>query len=361
MLLPLPWKILLNSTLMTDPAAARPPFIIPIFIVHQGCPHRCVFCDQGSITGQSQGAGQVTSQQVAAEIVAWLARPRRNPEAEVQVAFYGGSFTWLPKARQNELLDAVAPFLANGQVQGVRLSTRPDCLDLETAAFLASKGVLVVELGVQSMDAAVLAASGRGYEADEVARAMLALRGAGIKVGGQLMVGLPGESSRRAVDSAQSLAALAPDFIRIYPTLVVAGSRLALDYAAGRYRPLSLHQAVARTARIKGIFDACSIPVVRMGLQESASLTQNLIAGPHHPAFGEMVLARLFFKKVRHVLRQRAGTGGRLTMAAADESIFRGPGNRFRQRLLALGLLTGIEVVFVPGLPRQTVRVQWAG
>lgn len=342
---------------MPEPAGARPPFIIPFFIVHQGCPHRCVFCNQASITGQDEGVGQVTPQQIAMEITAWLARPRRYPKAEVQVAFYGGSFTGLPKARQSELLDAVAPFLANGQVQGVRISTRPDCVERETAAFLASKGVRIVELGVQSMDAAVLAASGRGYEPGRVVRAMRDLRGAGIKVGGQLMVGLPGETSRRALDSARQLAALAPDFVRIYPTLVVAGSALAADYDAGRYRPLSLLQAVARTARIKAIFDACAIPVVRMGLQEAPSLTQNLIAGPHHPAFGELVLARLFFKKVRHVLRQATGKGGCLTMAAADESIFRGPGNLYRRRLLALGLLADVDVVFVPNQPRHTVHL----
>jgi len=347
--------------LTPESAASRPPFIIPFFIVHQGCPHRCVFCNQTSITGQAEGAGQITPRQVAAGIAARLDRPRRYPEAEVQVAFYGGSFTGLPPGRQAELLAAVAPFLEQGLVRAVRLSTRPDCVDHGTAVFLADRGVRIVELGVQSMDAAVLAASGRGYGPGEVGRALRNLRGAGLQVGGQLMVGLPGENSRRAMDSARQLAALAPDFVRIYPTLVVAGSALALDYAAGSYRPLSLHQAVARTARIKAIFDACTIPVVRMGLQDGTALTQHLIAGPHHPAFGEMVLAWLFFKKVRHVLRQRAGKGGCLTMAAADESIFRGPGNLYRQRLMALGLLTGVEVVFEYGLPRHTVRVHWAG
>lgn len=340
---------------MPDPVVTTPPFIIPFFIVHQGCPHRCVFCNQTSITGQTEGAGQLTAGQVAAEIAIWLARPRRNVAAKVQVAFYGGSFTGLPQGRQAELLSAVAPFINQGQVQAVRLSTRPDCVDPGTAAFLAEHGVRIVELGVQSMDAAVLAASGRGYGPGEVVSALRVLRGAGLQVGGQLMVGLPGETARRAVDSAQRLADLAPDFVRLYPTLVVAGSALAVDHEAGRYRPLTLHQAVARTARLKGIFDVCSIPVVRMGLQDGAALTQNLIAGPHHPAFGEMVLARIFFQKVRRVLRQAAGQGRRLTLAAADESIFRGPGNGYRLRLMALGLLTGLEVVFVPGLPRQTV------
>lgn len=342
---------------MPETAVTRPPFIIPFFIVHQGCPHRCVFCNQTSITGQAEVTGQVTPRQVAAEISEWLDRPRRYPEAEVQVAFYGGSFTGLPKERQAELLAAVAPFLANGQVRAVRLSTRPDCVDSEAAVFLAKRGVRVVELGVQSMDAAVLVASGRGYGPDKVGLALRVLRAVGLQVGGQLMVGLPGETSRRAVESAQALADLAPDFVRLYPTLVLAGSALAADHGMGRYRPLTLGQAVARTARLKVVFDAHSIPVVRMGLQDGVSLKKNLIAGPHHPAFGELVLARLFFKKVRRVLHQAAGQGGRLTMAAADESLFRGPGNCYRQRLMALGLLTGVEVVFMPGLPRQTVHL----
>ncbi len=340
---------------MAEATAVRPPFIIPFFIVHQGCPHRCVFCNQASITGQADGVGQVTPSLVTAGISAWLARPRRHPEGAVQVAFYGGSFTGLPLERQAELLEAVAPFIEQGVVDAVRLSTRPDCVDAGIAAFLAERGVKIVELGVQSMDATVLAASGRGHGPGEVGRSLQALRGAGLQVGCQLMVGLPGETSRRAVDSARQLADLAPDFVRLYPTLVVAGSALAADYQAGRYRPLSLNRAVARTARLKSIFAAHAIPVIRMGLQDGASLTQNLLAGPHHPAFGELVLARLFFKKVRRVLRQAAGQGGLLSLAAADESLFRGPGNCYRQRLLTLGLLNNVEVVFVPGLPRQTV------
>lgn len=340
-------------------AVPRPPLVIPLFIAHQGCPHRCVFCNQESITGRGQAERRpVCAPEVTATIDTWLARSGDSHDRSVQVAFYGGSFTGLPRAYQEELLAAVHPYLAQGRVQAIRLSTRPDCIDPETVSFLKGSGVEVVELGVQAMDDRVLAASGRGHTAAQVREAFRFLQEGGMQVGGQLMIGLPGESTVSALAGARSLAALAPDFVRIYPTLVVRGSGLAQRYAAGRYRPLSLSRAVALAAGLKTVFDQHHVPVVRMGLQPSLSLEQDLLAGPYHPAFGELVLARIFFNRVRTLLAGiPAGMTRTLSIAPADLSIFRGQRNCSVQRLTALGLAARMQLHLDPEQPRHTVRL----
>ena len=333
--------------------------VIPLFIVHQGCPHRCVFCNQESITGRTQAATRpVRAAEVAATIDEWLARSGGRLGRSVQVAFYGGSFTGLDRVYQQELLGAVQPYLADGRVQTIRLSTRPDYIDAEIVSFLTGYGVGVVELGVQAMDDQVLAASGRGHTVSDVEKAFQFLRQAKIRVGGQLMIGLPGETTVSAVDGARALAALKPDFVRIYPTLVIRGSVLAARHGSGEYQPLSLLHGVALSARLKEIFDLHHIQVVRMGLQPSLSLEQDLLAGPYHPAFGELVLGRLFFNRVRALLASSPVIAGRtLSIAQADLSIYHGQRNLSVNRLAALGLSAGMHLHLDPDQPRHTMRL----
>jgi histone acetyltransferase (RNA polymerase elongator complex component) len=330
------------------------PFIIPIFIAHQGCPHQCLFCNQRSITGAAEG--MVGAREVAETIRTQLAWPRRHSDASVQVAFYGGSFTGLPLERQEELLGAAQPFLASGQVRELRLSTRPDYVTPEIAGFLRAQGVGIVELGAQSLDDGVLAASGRGHTAAQVGTAVACLKEAGMQVGLQLMLGLPGDTTAKALASGRRAAALGPDLVRLYPCLVISGSPLAELYRQGEYQPLSLERAVALAGRLWSIFKARRIPVVRMGLQPSLSLEETMLAGPYHPAFGELVLSRLFFNRVRALLSARpVQQPHRLCLARADESIYRGKGNGNVKRLAALGLLEGVETVFSASQTRQSV------
>ncbi|MFZ5774490.1 MAG: elongator complex protein 3 [Thermodesulfobacteriota bacterium] len=335
------------------------PLVIPIFIAHEGCPHRCLFCDQRAISGA--GGEAVGPAQVVETVRLWLSRPRRHGGAPVEVAFYGGSFTMLPRSRQEELLAAVQPFLRAGQVGGIRLSTRPDAIDDGIADFLRRHRVSMVELGAQSLSDSVLAGSRRGHTAAQVGEAVACLRRAGLRVGLQLMLGLPGDSTRRARASAEAAAALRPDLVRLYPTLVIEGSPLSALYRQGRYAPLSLHKAVALAGRMWRIFASCDIPVARMGLQPSASLDASLLAGPHHPAFGELVLSRQLFNAARRCLCARErGKPHRLAIASADHSIFRGQRGIGMKRLAALGLLDGVDVVFSDCQQRMTVELSLA-
>ena len=268
------------------------PVVIPFFISHLGCPHRCVFCDQEKIAGARgalPGAGELLD-----KIALYRAS---SPGRELEVAFYGGTFTALPRDDQQYLLAALQPLLASGYLSSLRLSTRPDAVDRETASFLMEMGVGTVELGVQSMHDEVLRLSGRGHSARDAELAIRVLQGAGLRVGVQLMPGLPGDSEERSLASLERVLSLEPSFLRIYPTLVIAGTELAALYLAGSYHPQSLDQAVSLCKRMLLAARRAGVPVVRLGLQPTAELESPgvLLAGPFHPAFGQLVESELWY------------------------------------------------------------------
>jgi len=327
--------------------------IIPLFIPHRGCPHRCVFCDQEAVTGAHPPTHAVLQESLDHALASCKA------EEDVEVAFYGGSFTCLPLEEQEGLLGVVQPYLASGRVGSIRVSTRPDGLDGERLVLLKRFGVRTVELGVQSMDPLVLQRSGRGHGPGESVRAVKRLKETGFSVGVQLMVGLPGERTSTLLAGARKVASLGPDFMRIYPVLVMRNTPLARDFLSGSFRPLSLARAVVLAARMKGVFDSHKIPVIRIGLQPTPDLARNILAGPYHPAFGELVLARNMFRNVRSTLTRARGKGKvrQISFSIKDESLVRGPRNAYLNRLRELGLLDGVEVVFSPAVERLGVRL----
>ncbi len=200
------------------------PLIIPVFIPHQGCPQQCLFCNQVSISGQ-QATDETDAELVRQTIEEWLARSHHHNE--VQVAFYGGSFTCLVRARQEHLLGAVQPFLQSGKVDSIRLSTRPDCMSETVCELLLEYGVKTVELGVQSFDDRVLQSSRRGHTAWQSVQAIKILQKKKMTLGIQLMPGLPGESTSSFIKTVAQVVKSLPAFVRLYPTLVIRGSGLA--------------------------------------------------------------------------------------------------------------------------------------
>ena len=318
------------------------PLVIPIFIRHRGCPHLCLFCNQYAIAGSGDDCPNGT--EIGAHIRSWL--DRSPGRAEVQVAFYGGSFTCLPGHEQDELLGGVEPFLARGEVQSIRLSTRPDCISTASCTRLKSFGVELIELGVQSFDDGVLRTARRGHDRNDSLAAIHQLRQAGIAVGIQLLPGLPGETTSSFFAGIRTALDLKPDLVRLYPTLVLADSGLAELYQKGKYRPLSLNRAIALCRRAREMFVAAGIPVVRMGLQPSPSLARQLIAGPYHPAFGELVVARSWFRQIRAHLALLAD-GQRLTVHLSHRDISAAVGMQKKntERLAKLGFAGRYQLV----------------
>lgn len=332
------------------------PLVIPIFIPHEGCPHCCIFCNQHQISGR--GKTPVSAEEVGQIIQTWLEHARPRIRQQIQVAFYGGSFTCLPMERQQDLLAAVQPFLRQGLVGEIRLSTRPDCIDERRLELLCRSGVCTVELGVQSCDDHLLALAGRGHTSSETIRAVGLIKAAGLRLGIQLMLGLPGEGFASLRRTVNQVIAFRPDLVRLYPVLVLKGSGLATLYRRGGYRPLSLARAVVLAAFMKKRFDDQGITVVRMGLQPGPELERSLVAGPYHPAFGELVKSRLMLRQIRraltHVPKGRPVT---LVINGRDQSIFRGLHAQNLQRLRQLGLMERFSLRTDPNQPRQTVGV----
>lgn len=298
--------------------------IIPLFIPFFGCRSQCVFCDQRMLTGT--GDAKLSPADIQGILENALALQPSGQK--VEAAFYGGSFTALPLRQQEELLAPAQHFLATGQLTGIRLSTRPDAIDEEEARWLKTQGVSCVELGAQSLCNSVLNAAKRGYEFSCVEKAVAVLRHVGLTVGVQLMPGLPGETRLLWQKTLQRLWKLAPDFIRLYPTVVLAGTELASSFAKGAYKPLALAEAIERTAWAVAGCQQRGIGVIRMGLQDSEELhSAKLLAGPYHPAFGELVWSFLVRQQVLCGLEQLSFSACRLVYHPHDSSKVRGHKN----------------------------------
>ena len=211
-------------------ASSDRPLIIPLFLPHLGCPHRCVFCNQRTISGSAERS-LPTPNRIHREVKRYLAFARK-PRSSIQISFFGGNFLGLDRRETINLLDSAAAFVASGTVDSLRFSTRPDTICPDGLAAIQPYPVRTVELGVQSMNDEVLSASRRGHKAAHTIDAATLLKDAGYQVGLQMMVGLPGDDDKGAMRTARQLAGLGPDFVRIYPTLVLAGSPLARLFRA---------------------------------------------------------------------------------------------------------------------------------
>lgn len=260
--------------------------IYPIFIPHAGCPHQCLFCSQEKTSGANR-------MPTPGAVGRWLDEILPG-QGDGEAAFYGGTFTLLPRPLQDDFLAAAAPFAACGRIRGVRISTRPDALDDSCLVYLRERGVTTVEIGCQSFADAVLTGAGRGHTVAQNLSAVQRCRQAGFDVGVQLLPGLPGEDPVLALDSLRTALALKPTFVRIYPAVVIAGTGLARLWAAGAYTPWSLDAAINACADMLALCRQADVPVARLGLHGEKQLEANLLAGPYHPAFGQLVRSRLW-------------------------------------------------------------------
>ena len=303
------------------------PFIVPVFIPHAGCPHRCVYCNQAAVTGRAETLPEPAA--FRNQVAAFL-KYRGLRRGRAQVAFFGGNFLGMAEAGIRQLLTEAAGFVRSGDLQGIRFSTRPDTVSRQTLDILSGFPVQTVELGAQSMDPEVLQRSRRGHTPDDTVNAVGLLVDRGYEVGLQIMAGLPGDDETRLMETGRRIAELAPDFIRIYPTVVLAGSPLEKWYREGMYQPLALDAAVDLVQRLYGLFRAQSIPVIRMGLQATDDLGASgaVLAGPWHPAFGHLVLCAVFLTAARRALSEGGCRGLELVLKVHPRSVSRMRGMR---------------------------------
>ena len=283
--------------------------ILPVFVPHLGCPHACVFCNQRRISGAQSPAKPEDVKNLTAQSAAFLPQGGKR-----QLAFYGGSFTAIPEKEQEALLSAAKEALDRGEIDAIRLSTRPDAIDDAVLARLRRYGVGTVELGAQSMDDGVLRLSGRGHTAADVERASALVRAAGFELILQMMTGLPGSTCEKDVETARRLIALKPDGVRVYPTVIVKDTPLYDMWRSGAYREHTVEDAVRVCAVIVPLFEAAGIPIIRLGLNPTEELSGGAaVAGAYHPALGELVKSRVLLNKARALL-QTAAPGSRVTI-----------------------------------------------
>lgn len=262
--------------------------ILPIFIPHAGCTHQCVFCNQKTISGQKIAALENAQQQIV-KWCKWI-----KPSIENEAAFYGGSFTGLPIKLQEDLLALSDNLIERGIIGKVRLSTRPDYINEEVLTLLKKHHVHLIELGVQSLDDIVLQKAERGHTSAQVTDAVNLLKEYDFKVGLQLMVGMPMQDFASVKETVSKVVLLAPDIVRIYPLLVIKDTALARDFRDGVFKPLDLETAIVQSTYVYEMLTKVGINVIRIGLQPDEELCKdgNILAGPFHPAMGELVKSR---------------------------------------------------------------------
>lgn len=328
---------------------------IALFVPHQGCPQDCVFCNQARITGQKREDALI-EEQVRNTIDIQL--QTMSADDRIEIAYFGGSFTGLPRSYQTMLLSIAKEYIDQGKVYGIRLSTRPDYINEAILKYLDSYGVTTIELGTQSMIQEVLDRTKRGHTVEHTRKAANLIRNhPSFQLGLQLLPGLPGDSLEYSLYSAQEVAKLKPDFVRIYPTLVIKGTELEWDYALGRYQPMTMDEAIERVAKMWLVFLKANIPVIRMGLQPSEDLREegNVIAGPFHPAFRQLVEGYLFEHLFNMIIHDQM-VPEKIRIHPADETAVRGSkGSRWKK--FTSHFTYPITLEFDRQLTRQEIEV----
>ncbi len=271
---------------------------LSIFIPHLGCPNQCSFCDQHSISGAEKAPSAEQVWEMCNEFL-----PKEDGK-NCEIAFFGGSFTAIDKTYMQSLLQTASEFIACGRAEGIRISTRPDCIDEEILKILKKYGVTSIELGAQSMQDDVLLLNKRGHTCQDVEKAAALIKQYGFSLGLQMMTGLYGQNDYMAcaVDTAQKFVELSPDTVRIYPTLTLKNTMLEQVYNQGKYIPPDVEQTVEICAVLMDIFKKANIKIIKMGLHSDVGMEQKIVAGPYHPAFRELCLAKEKLNKIKYQL-----------------------------------------------------------
>lgn len=318
---------------------------IPIFIPQLACPHACIFCNQRHISGQQKAP---SIDEVKQTIETYLSTLNQNNE--VELAFFGGSFTGIDINLQNIYLKSVQPYIEQGKIQSIRLSTRPDYINTEILDNLKKYNVKDIELGAQSLDDEVLMFSERGHSVEDVYKASELIKSYGFNLGLQMMIGLPLDTKQKSINTAKTIVSLQAKTTRIYPTLVIEHTKLAKLYNEGKYKPLTITEAIDWTKDIYKIFLASNIKVLRVGLHPSKDIVsgEGFLAGPFHISFFELVLTELWRERLLSSIND---TTKEIFVNPKDVNHIVGYNSKNRE------LLKNIKIVQSSDIPQGQIRV----
>ena len=291
----------------------------------------------------------VTAKDVKETIEYYLKKFKDNHKY-VEVAFFGGSFTAIEKEKQIELLEAAQEYIKNKQVNTIRISTRPDCIDKEILKRMKKYHVKTIELGVQSTNNYILARCKRGHTGEDVKKASKLIRRFGFILGHQMMVGLPESTKQDEINTAKELIKLKPKIVRIYPVLVIKDTELADEYRKGEYTSLTVGQAVERCKEIVDLFNRNKINVIRIGLQNTEEISDpsteksSVLAGPYHPAFRQLVEDSMWYDAIVNKIKKINAKVKKVKIIANDTNINNIIGHG-KENILKLKELYNVDIV----------------
>ena len=196
------------------------------------------------------------------------------------------------------LLTAAKCFLDSHKFKGIRVSTRPDCIDEDVLETLKNYGVTAIELGAQSMDDNVLSANRRGHTADDVRRASALIKDYGFELGLQMMTGLYKSDFQKDLYTANEIIKLKPDTVRIYPTVVLKNTQLGYLQEIGEYKAPTTEESVPFCAELLQLFERNNLKVTKLGLHSSETVEGDMIGGAYHPAFRELCEGYIYLERI---------------------------------------------------------------
>ncbi len=265
---------------------------IPIFIPEWACPFQCIYCNQKVISGTEK----IPSIENVISIIEKYLSTINYKNSEVEIAFFGGNFTGLPATVQKQYLEVAFKYITSQIVKSIRISTRPDYINAENLELLKKYNVKTIELGVQSLEDEVLFQSERGYKSVDVDKACKLIKNNEFELGLQMMVGLPGDTPQKSIETAKKIVKLGAQNTRIYPTLVIKNTELEKLFYQGMYSPLSLIDTITIVKQLIMIFENANIKVIKVGLHPSDNLTMlGIVAGPFHYSFRQLCETEIWF------------------------------------------------------------------
>ena len=311
---------------------------VSIFVPHNGCPNKCSFCDQRHITGC---VSQPSSDDVKRTLDIDLDSLKEKSK-DAEIAFFGGSFTAIECEYMLELLESTREYI--DKFKGIRISTRPDAINIEILDILKSYKVTSIELGAQSMSDLVLIANSRGHSAEDVYKASSLIKSYGFSLGLQMMTGLYKSSDELDFYTAEEFIKINPDTVRIYPTVVLKNTALAEYSAQGDYNPPDATEASRLCAKLIPMFEYAGIKVIRVGLHDSESLKSNMIGGAFHPAFRELCEAQIYLDTILSKLKAQCITNGEIVIYVPRSDLSKAIGHKGSNKLKLMSL--GYKPIF---------------
>ena len=326
---------------------------IALFVVHKGCPHMCSFCNQRSISGSQK---DITPDDVHSAAQTAIATLSEREAAGGEIAFFGGSFTMVERDYMISLLRAAYEYIEKGIFKGIRISTRPDGISDEICTILKNYGVTAVELGAQSLDERVLALNERGHTAKQVEDACIMLKNYGFEVGLQMMTGLYGSKDADSLETAEKIVALAPDTVRIYPTVVIKGTKLHDLMLKGEFIPKGINETADLCAKLIPMFENAGIKVIRVGLHSGGGVEEGFAGGAYHPALREICEGRIYYNNALSELQKQPK--GKYILCVNPKEISKTTGQKKENltKLREMGYDCTVSVC--DGLPKYGVEIR---